>query len=249
LGQVNLESYNTFGLFCAIGLMNWAIYLASGGRAWLGVAGVAVCGGGALASKTLSVLLALALVAPVFILHVTAGRRVWRLAGLGLWIGGLIASGIIVRSELDLLGLRSRDTDTASGRLLIWDRVLNLLTSEPMGVSWSEYAAGAPIEQRYVDLRGEEYAPVISPHNIILTAFTFSGVQGGAMFLWLIGLWAKRLVSRLFKIKRGSTVSCVALLALLAYMTMDCWYFYFFFGIMWLYFDPASPSKGRAATT
>lgn len=246
LGQVNLESYNTFGLFCAVGLMNWLVYLLTGGKTWLGISGTVICATGAAASKTLSVLVMLALVAPVFILHSTQKRRAWRVTGLFVWVCGLATGIYLVQSDLDLLALRSRDTDTASGRLIVWERVVGVLASEPMGIGWSEYAAGAPIEQRYVDLRGEEYEPVISPHNIILTAFTFSGILGGVLFLWLLGVWVKRLVGRLIKIDSGSAIACIGLLTLLAHMTMDFWYFYFFFGVMWLYFVPDAVPSSRS---
>jgi hypothetical protein len=243
LGQVNLESYNTFGLFCAIGFMNWLFYLLTGGTKWLGTTGAVICATGAAASKTVSVLVALSIVIPVFILHSTPKRRAWRVAGLFVWVSALATGIYIVQSDLDLLALRSRDTDTASGRIIVWERVMSLLASEPMGVGWSEYAAGAPIEQRYIDLRGEEYEPIISPHNIILTAFAFSGLLGGVSILCLMGLWAKRLTSRLVTTTIGSAAACIGLLTLLAHMTMDYWYFYFFFGVMWLYISPEGCSQ------
>ena len=243
LGHVNLENYNTFGMLCAVGLMNWLVYLLTGGKTWLGVTGAVICATGAAASKTLSVLAMFALVVPVFILHSTPKRRAWRMTGVFVWVCAVAAGIYVVQSDLDVLAIRSRDTDTASGRLIVWERVLSVIASKPMGIGWSEYAAGTPLEQRYINLRGEEYEPVISPHNIILTSFTFSGTLGGLLFLWLFGVWVKRLVSRLTKIDRGSAIACIGLFTLLAHMTMDYWYFYFFFGVMWLYFAPdALPS-------
>lgn len=117
-----------------------------------------------------------------------------------------------------------------------------------MGIGWAEYVASELIKQRYVDLRGEEYEPIISPHNIILTAFTFSGLVGGALFVTLLGLWARRILGSLMRLGPGGCLACVAVVTLVSHMSMDFWYFTFFLGVMWLYFGSAwQPSQASAS--
>ena len=250
LGYVNLESYNTFAAFAAIGLLLWIIYLLYGGWFWLGAPGFILCGAAVIMSKTLTVLMALGAVAPLFILHATAGRRLWRGVGLAGWLVAVLMGFYAVESDLDPLSIQGRDTDTGSGRLVVWERGIERLATQPMGIGWAEYVASEPIKQRYVDLRGEEYEPIISPHNIILTAFIFSGLVGGALFVTLLGLWARRILGSLKRFGPGGNLACVAVVTLVSHMSMDFWYFTFFLGVMWLYFgsawqpSQASPSEG-----
>ncbi len=249
LGQVDMESFNTFACLCALGVFNWIVYLQLRGNRLVGITGALICSAAMIASKTISVLAILILLLPIVLWQMTADRRLIRILSLTGWTVACAGVLLLLTSDLDLLSIQSRDKETGSGRLIIWNWAVSTIVEEPFGLTWSEYAASAPIEQRYVNLQGEEYEPVLSPHNSILTSFIFGGIPAGTLFTLLVAQWLKRSYGLVKSGGATSLIRCLGPFTLLAHMTMDFWYFNFFLGIMWVYFSNRITSTARTIGT
>lgn len=238
LGQVDMESYNTFGCLCGLGFLSWLAYIYMGGNKLIGVLCSILCLCSMLLSKTLSVLAVVAALMPILMWQLTRGSKLLR----GFGILGLVVFGsglaFLLSAEHDLLSLQTRDKETGSGRLIIWEWALQLIDSKPLGLGWSDYAAGAPIEQKYVNLQGEEYEPVISPHNSILTCFLFGGVIGGLCYSGLVLSWIWTMLKAVRSSPNVLVLVCIGLFSILCHFTMDFWYYNYFIGLIWVYLRP-----------
>lgn len=243
LGQVDMESYNTFGCLCGMGVLTWMAYVYMGGHKLVGVLCTLICLVAMLLSKTLSVLAVVAALMPILMWQLTKGSKLLRGLGfLGLVVFAL-GLAFLLSAEHDLLSLQTRDKETGSGRLIIWEWAMQLIGSKPLGVGWSDYAAGAPIEQKYVNLQGEEYEPVISPHNSILTSFLFGGVIGGLCYTGLVLSWIWAMVKSVRHSTDALVLVCIGLFSILCHFTMDFWFYNYFIGLLWVYLRPDKSGK------